>query len=217
MLIIAGCTASGSTAPRSINMRIGLVAGTPRRMMGPRSSRARGRWTTIPSRREYRWRVGIVTSIGSFLGRSTPHSAAAVRCDAIVPGPVAHTAARARWCNVGGLPHNLATPGYNASCSPSLKARYQAARLTPSPIATSRVTRPWCPRANLSSGSSFTHVLGTPRPADRQKSADRPSSGRDSFHTYETDRDQKRCGDSVENGGGVAVRTADHDDDAFTG
>jgi len=119
-------------------------------MIGRRSIRSLGRWTTTPGNVDSLARIGSSTSIGSEPGRSTPHSDAAVRCDASARLPAPHTAARTCCSKVSGVPASRATFGWICSRAWLASARYQALRDMPSCWARGRWRRPWWVRAKLS-------------------------------------------------------------------
>ena len=71
---------------------------------------SRGRCTTTPSTSGLRPRWATMTSIGSVSGRGIPHRRAADRCDAMVFGVVARTAAAIVCSGVRGKAATVATP-----------------------------------------------------------------------------------------------------------
>ena len=156
----------------------------PDRTTGSRSRRSRGRWTTTPSRSPpaaYR----RITSTGSSSGRGTPQRWAALRCDAIAPGPAASTAAAmlcswspacpgaGRRRDGAGRAAHRRSPGTRPSATPSAASRSGA----------SSVISPWWADAHSGNG---VHVHA--RPVGRHPGEAEPVLGPVVFRFRDADR-----------------------------
>ncbi len=118
-----------TTAPRSIKVRSMVVIGMASRSVRSTSPRSVLSWTRTP-RRWRRSHRGVVTSTIPGRNPSSPHSAAAVRCDATAGSPSVRHAVRTRWCQLEGAPAARYTWGATRWRLPSAARRSSVVLVT---------------------------------------------------------------------------------------